>query len=127
MTEAIETSGVVEVAEAKHERVSRDAFIKAWYGCNSVKEVAAKLGLTPNTVGTRASKIRTGELNEDGTYRTMPFPLKKFPQGGGVRLNPETTFAMLAELTGKTIEQVKAESEKMAATATAKRAEKAAG
>ena len=102
-------------AKAARKNVSRNDFVKGWNSSYSAAEAAEKLGMTVSSVLARSSK-----------HRGEGFPLKYMPKGGGAKLNPDTTLQLIAEMTGKTIEEVRAEGAKLKAAAEARKAARAA-
>jgi len=102
---------------AKRIRVEMEAFVKAWEASTSVKEVSDKLGIKVTSVMARASKYRSAPLN---------IPLKGMQRGGGAKVNSEAAKNLLATLRGLTLENVQAESVKLADKHIAKAAAKAA-
>lgn len=90
----------------KRVRIDMVPFVTAWEGSNSVKEVAEKLGLKVTSVMARASK-----------YRSEPFniPLKGMQRGGGAKLDVTAAKELMAKLRGVTVDNINAESQKLAA------------
>jgi transposase len=115
---SVETTEAAPVATETRERknYSRDEFIKIWYGSNSAKEAGEKMGMDAATASSTASK-----------YRRDGWVLKAMPKGGGVKLDPDKTYALLVELTGKTVEELKAEGEKQKNAPKKAKTAKAAG
>lgn len=115
MSNEIVAEGVAK-SEAKKPRVTKAEFIKAHWASNNNAEVAAKTGLTVESVTTKAS-----------AYRAAGIPLKEFARGGGgPKSDPMEALRLLAELRGCSLEEVVAESEALKAKNEARKAERAA-
>ena len=94
-------------------RVSAEQFVRTWTECESPTQVSEKLGLKLTSVLARASKFRSSGI-----------PLKNMRRvGGGAKLNVEKINAVLAEITGQTVEEIQASGNKLVA-AVAERAAK---
>jgi hypothetical protein len=93
----------------------RNEFIPVWQACATAREVGEKLNMSPATASSTASK-----------YRSEGYNLKRMPKGGGVKLDPETTYALLAKINGTSVEAEKAAGEKLKAEKAARVAAKAA-
>ena len=100
---------------ATRNRVSREDFIRAVFaaknGGQTYIDVANQLGLSESTVRARITKYRNSD---------SPCPL---PTLGERRHDSQADMALIAELSGKTVEQVQADADKLA-QAKAKRDEK---
>jgi len=87
-------------------RIAMMEFIKAYQRSENVAEVAKTLGLKEASVAARASKYRSGELNEDGTWAVKPIALKKFERkgGAGVKIDADAANKLIAELGNSNVE-----------------------
>jgi biotin operon repressor len=102
--------------------VSQDKFLTEVYAKDeqgnfihtSAQTIADKLGMNKPTVTSRMSKLRS-----EG------YDIREFKRGGGVRINHDASLKLLAELSGRTLEEVKAAGEKRKADAAKRKAEKA--
>lgn len=84
--------------EVKRVRTSNVDFIKAYNSCNNVAEVAAKLGITENSVTQRRLSLQKA-AKEKG----LAIPFKKFPRATskertkGLSVEQITELSKLAE------------------------------
>ncbi len=75
-----------KVTNGNHKtRVTAEDFVKVWERGDSVKAVEEKLGV--KNAGVRAGK-----------YRKLGIPLKKFPRGGGARIDVAGLTALVKKL-----------------------------
>ncbi len=88
------------MSDSKRVRVEMTPFITAWEQSESIKEVADKLGIKVTSVMARASKYRGEPLN---------IPLKQMARSGGAKLDIDSAKALIAQLRGKTLEDVNVE------------------
>lgn len=70
------------------ENVPMAQFIEVWEDSANAPEAAKRLGLTVNSVQTRASSYR----------KKHKIPLKNMPKGGGAKLDAAAGIALVAKL-----------------------------
>ena len=88
------------MSETKRVHIEMAPFITAWEQSESIKEVADKLGIKATSVMARASKYRGEPLN---------IPLKQMARSGGAKLNIDSAKELIAQLRGKTLDDVNVE------------------
>lgn len=109
------------MAEKVRNRVSREKFIEVNVQAHKegkpIAWIAEQLGLTPAYVAQRRTSLRTAGV-----------ALPELSRGGSAnRMNVGEAQALLAKLTGQSVEEVKAEGEKLVAAAAERKAEREAG
>ena len=86
-------TAVAEQTETKRARTSNVDFIKAYNSCNSVAEVAAKLGITENSVTQRRLS-----LQKVAKAQGLTIPFKKFPRATSKERTKGLSAEQIAEL-----------------------------
>ena len=108
-------SNETKESKSRAKALSAIDFFTLHEGCETLAEALQKTDMAEASYLQRVSKLR-GE----------GWPLKSFPRRGGTSMTPDSVAEQIAAIKGITIEQVKAESERLRAEAAGRAAERAA-
>ncbi len=115
--EAVVETGVVEGVSTKKKRAKslKDNEFFAIHEAAETREDAIKA----------TNMARASFEQRCSRMRSEKWPLKHFPRNGGTKVKPEDSLEFIAQIKGLTVEQVKAEMDKLEAAKVARDAEKA--